>query len=153
MRLLITGSRTWRDGTLIRDTLNTQLETVVAAKDTMTIVHGGCRSGADMYADGWARWHHRHGRPVHRPEVHVAQWEAPCRPECRPGHRRRDPRGWDVCPQAGFYRNEHMVTLGADLCLAFIADKSKGATHCAAYAEKAGIDVIYFHTDTTPALF
>lgn len=153
MRILVTGSRTWRDGTLIRTTLTHYLTTLTPGT-RMTVVHGACRSGADMYADGWARWHHRHGKPVDAPEVHPAPWEGPCRDTCRPGHRRPDPRGWDVCPQAGFYRNEHMVNLGADVCLAFIADRSKGATHCAERAEKAGIPVVPFYTDTVAdALF
>jgi hypothetical protein len=42
------------------------------------------------------------------------------------------------------YRNEEMVGLGADLCLAFIVDESRGATHCAWAAERSGIETIRF---------
>lgn len=153
MRVLVTGSRIWRDGALVRAKLQDCLDTCLTVSQRLTIVHGGCRSGADAYADGWARWQNRHGRPVNPPEVHPARWEEPCGHACRPGHRRPDPRGWDVCPQAGFFRNEHMVALGADLCLAFVAEHSKGATHCANHAAEAGIHVVWFHEDAQAALF
>jgi hypothetical protein len=38
-----------------------------------------------------------------------------------------------------------MVDLGADLCLAFIRNHSRGAAHCAAAAREAGITTHVFH--------
>jgi hypothetical protein len=147
MRVLVTGSRVWKDGLFIREKLNTCLDTARAVNDKLTVVHGACRNGADAYADAWAQWHERNTTTVRViAEAHPANWEGPCMPQCQPHHRRVDPRGWDVCPAAGFYRNEAMVGLGADLVLAFIAEQSKGATHCARYAEQKGLQVLYFHT-------
>lgn len=44
---------------------------------------------------------------------HPADWEAPCRPACKPGHRQQR---WDrdvtYCPAAGNYRNTAMLTGG-----------------------------------------
>jgi hypothetical protein len=60
---------------------------------------------------------------------------------------RQDPYP-NTCPAAGIYRNLHMVSLGADLCLAFIVDNSSGSSHCADAAARAGIDVFYFRAST-----
>lgn len=160
MRVLVTGSRTWRNGRLLYEKLADCRSTCVDTDDELLVVHGGA-SGADSMAAGWCRWHYEHSTHVAMPEVHQARWEAPCRDRCIPNHRRRPsqgtvisrrdlPPGWDVCPKAGIYRNEEMVALGADLCLAFIADNSRGATHCARLAGEAGIHVIPFRTTSGP---
>jgi hypothetical protein len=65
----------------------------------------------------------------------------------RLGHRRRNQRGELFCPTAGNRRNQAMVDAGADLCLAFIHPRSRGATHCAVTAIHAGITTSVFHTD------
>lgn len=150
MRVLVTGSRSWRDGAFIRHKLDDCLETARSLGNKLTVVHGACKSGADSYADAWARWHEIHTEGDVKAEAHPAQWENPCRATCQPHHRRVDPRGWDVCPAAGFYRNEDMVHHGADMVLAFINDESKGATHCARYAEQCQMNVLYFRTGSAP---
>lgn len=44
--------------------------------------------------------------------------------------------------RAGYLRNAEMVALGADICLAYIKNGSRGATMPARMAEKAGITTI-----------
>lgn len=110
MRILVTGSRTWTDYKAIEDALCRQDDW----PSEVTIVHGDCPSGADAIANRIAL---RVGWTVER---HPADWK-------RYGKR------------AGYIRNAEMVKLGADVCLAFIKDGSKGATMCAELAEKAGI--------------
>lgn len=113
-RVLITGSRTWDRVDLIRD----ELERVLPDHEPAIVVHGNCPKGADAYAD------------------YLAQLVDGLRPE-------RHPADWSTFgKRAGFVRNQAMVDLGADVCLAFIRDGSKGATHCAAAAEKAGIPTV-----------
>ena len=111
MKILVTGSRTWTDVGV----LEFALRRVCAAYDpqAIVIVHGAAQ-GADLLA---AKYAHRHDL---RTERHPADWQ-------RYGK------------AAGVIRNAEMVAAGADLCLAFIRDGSRGATHCADLAEKAGI--------------
>lgn len=116
MRVLVTGSRTWDDENEIR--LALALITQEHGAENVTVVHGACPRGADALADEIAsRW--GGGMTV---EPHPADWN---------GYGKR----------AGFIRNAAMVGAGADICLAFIKDRSAGASHCAAQAERAGIPV------------
>lgn len=109
-RVLITGSRMWTDRTVIR----TALEKVWGWRPDTVLVTGACPRGADRLAEEcWTRW----GGAIER-------W----------------PADWSRHGRAaGYRRNEDMVAAGADLCLAFIHNSSRGATHCAHAAQKAGI--------------
>jgi hypothetical protein len=120
-RILITGSRDWTDIDKITEVLR---GTWIAAgmPDDITLVSGSCRTGADAIAEEvWER----QGFPI---ESH--------------------PADWSVGKQAGFIRNAEMVSLGADICLAFIKNESKGATMTADLAQKSGIPTFRF-TETS----
>lgn len=114
-RVLVTGSRDWGDHDIVRDALTTAIYQHVPA----VIVHGACPRGADAMASWWVRRYRHLGVTE---EAHPANWNLNGK-------------------RAGFIRNAHMVNLGADLCLAFIRNGSRGASHTAALAEQAGIPV------------
>jgi hypothetical protein len=133
-RVLVTGSQDWADGHAV----NAPLDELLARHGCLTVVHGACRKGADRMAHNWAlNARHASSYAAVTPEPHPAIW--------RPGGR--------YSKTAGIERNALMVSLGADLCLAFImpcsdrrcrrtgAHGSHGASHCARLAETAGIEV------------
>jgi hypothetical protein len=120
-RILVTGSRTWDDKEFIWNVLDLAL----AELRDVTVVHGACPKGADAIAHGWVRHQLVNGGGEVRAERHPADWST---------HGRA----------AGFRRNAEMVQLGADLCLAFVRDGSRGASNCADLAERAGIEVRRF---------
>ncbi len=114
-RILITGSRTWTDRSLIRDVLkDAHRQAQKEGHGEIILVSGACPKGADrMCEEIWEA----NGLLV---EKHPADWEK------YPG-------------RAGYIRNAEMVDLGANLCLAFIKDHSKGGSMTASLAEKANI--------------
>jgi hypothetical protein len=116
-RVLVTGSRTWTDTDLIGSVL---ADIDHAHPGRLTIIHGACPRGADTITDAWCR---QRGVPV---QAHPADWSR---------HGRR----------AGYVRNTAMVATAPDACVAFIADHSPGATHCADTAEAAGIPTTRRH--------
>jgi hypothetical protein len=120
VRVLVTGSRTWNNITTVDDALlDTWHDTIqlYGPHALMQVVHGACPSGADSHAAAWVT---RQDGQLVSAEAHPADWEA---------HGR----------VAGPRRNAAMVSAGADICLAFIHNGSRGASHTAALAEKAAI--------------
>lgn len=117
-RILITGSRDWRDQQTVYGALADLIRPLPVDQEII-IVNGACPTGADHMAHEWARGY---GAVI---EAHPANW-------VRHGR------------AAGPRRNAEMVQLGADVCLAFIRNGSPGATHCAALAERTGIPICRF---------
>lgn len=122
MRILITGSRDWDD----YETIQTALYDTAFGGPAhagvvqtlphyeVTIINGMCPTGADKMCYDWAE----HGNIL--TERHPADWK-------------------QYGKRAGFVRNQEMVDSGADVCLAFIKNESKGASMTARIAEAAGI--------------
>jgi YspA, cpYpsA-related SLOG family len=79
-----------------------------------TLVSGSCPTGADRIAEDY--------------------WRAF-------GPIERHPAKWSEGKSAGPRRNQEMVDLGADICLAFPLPESRGTRHCMEAANRAGIPV------------
>ncbi|HEY2763334.1 MAG TPA: DUF2493 domain-containing protein [Pseudonocardiaceae bacterium] len=116
LRVLITGSREWRDRDVIRQALLSIASVHGIPARNVTVVHGAAR-GADSIAAEIAA---QLGMVV---EPHPADWKT---------HGKA----------AGVIRNAEMVCLGAGVCLAFPLGRSVGTQDCMRRARKAGITVI-----------
>lgn len=117
MRILITGSRDWASEEAIYLAIFNWVKGNCPVPEEVIIVHGDASRGADRMARDIARRSHWMVDEAH-------------------------PADWSWGKGAGFARNQLMVDLGADVCLAFIRNGSPGATHCARIAAKAGIHVV-----------
>lgn len=134
-RLLITGSRTWGTDTDAQgnltpaaiqewEWLREKIEYAYREHPDTVLVSGACPKGADFLAEHvWTSL----GGTVER---HPADW---------------DGKG----KQAGFIRNMDMAWLGADLCVAFIKNGSRGASHMVDEAARAGIVCLVMKEDGT----
>jgi hypothetical protein len=138
MRVLVTGSRDWDNHRIVAAELERvaheydlcyepdEYGNTLPDPDKMTVIHGACPTGADMWADEWAIG----SCDMRLVERHPADWE-------RYGKR------------AGFLRNAEMVESGVDLCLAFIKNDSKGASMTLRLAREAGVPTTVWRYDTT----
>lgn len=115
MRVIVTGSRDWKDMYAVYDALGELLK----PGGELTVVHGDCPTGADRFASLWCK-----GKPVTE-ERHPAQWD-------RFGR------------SAGVRRNAEMVALGADLVLAFPLPQGSGTQNCMLISRQKDIHVINY---------
>lgn len=133
MRVLVTGSRFFTSLPTVRQALE---EVTAGHQGPHVLVHGGAR-GADTLAAMAAR---KLGWAV---EEFAADWDAPCRPACKPDHRRTRDGGGKYCPSAGVYRNADMVATDPDVVVAFYqrGARNAGTSHCVKLAGQAGLTV------------
>jgi len=135
-RILVTGSRSWPSRDQVWAALDAEL---ARSAKPLLVVHGACGQGADEFAAEWVRVNRRLPWPGVEQERHPAVWRS---------------------RRSGLERNEHMVSLGADLCLCFLGPcrsprcryagphTSHGASHCADLAEKAAIPTMRITVNT-----
>lgn len=118
-RVLVTGSRDWEDEVAVFDALTEQLNEDF--EHHIVVVHGHCPTGADAIADKFCK---------------ANEGNRFCTVDVE-----RHPADWSLGKKAGPLRNQEMVDLGADICLAFMLPGSRGTRHCVSAARRAGIEV------------
>lgn len=122
MRLLVTGSRDWPWPDAVGDELDKILD---SPHGPTLIVVQGYSGNVDMAAYDWAAYEEALNIQDVKPESHEANWK-------------------ELGKKAGPLRNKEMVDMGADLCLAFRLNKSRGTTDCMDRCYQAGIPVRLF---------
>jgi hypothetical protein len=125
-RILITGSRHWVELDTIVKAIEEELLELKTRK--VVVVHGDCPTGADALVERYCR---TTGNLITE----------------------RHPADWNIGHMAGHHRNQEMVDLGADVCLAFLMSCrspkctnpkfhfSHGTVDCMKRAESAAIPV------------
>lgn len=134
MRFAVTGGRKFADLQMVR----TALSQVPA--DAVLVY--GAAPGLDRLAAAW--WMANGGVVDSRP----ADWQGPCRPGCKPGHRRTydcapivDGEQVTYCPAAGVHRNQEMIDSGVNFLIKFPG--GTGTADMASRAETAGVTVYF----------
>ncbi|OHV29150.1 hypothetical protein BBK14_34175 [Parafrankia soli] len=108
MRLLCTGARVWRERQTVWRDLEKVRELAQARDQKLTVVHGDA-AGADRHVRAWCE---------RTPEVVEEKYPV-------------SPTMWRINgPRAGHLRNAHMVSLGADGCIAFCVPCDKPGPCC-----------------------
>ena len=127
-RVLVTGSRDWSD----IKTLYNALTDEWLEHGNFTLIHGGA-NGADKLAHEWAKW----SVMIDGFNISIEVF----------------PADWNQGKKAGPLRNQTMVDSGADICLAFPRDDSRGTLDCIRRARAAKIPVKVFHENPDNANF
>jgi hypothetical protein len=115
-RILVTGSRDWNNVETICAALESALQ--LLGGEDVVLVTGACPTGADLIATAYWTMH-----DLGEIEEHPADWDT---------HGKK----------AGWIRNKEMADAGADICLAFIRNNSRGSEMMVDLAEDAGIQTM-----------
>ena len=123
MRIIVCGSRDWSDELTVVQTLFGLTEFARWTVDIVTIIEGGCPTGADAHAEQWCKDFADGEFVLH--EQYPANWD-------RYGK------------SAGPRRNREMLATGCDLVVAFSNDlsHSRGTRDMVDIAKKAGVKTI-----------
>ena len=118
LRVLVCGGRDYNDRNaviLALDNLSEPTEEHILGSVEITVIHGDCPTGADLWAEEWS----------------IVNWSPPC----------RYPADWQTHGRAaGPIRNQQMIDEGKpDLVLAFPG--GRGTADMVRRANRAGIEV------------
>lgn len=127
VRVLVTGSQDWPNPGLVWLVLDHAYSEITGDGCQMMLVHGDCQNGADAQAQEWADHMNSLGLGV-MVLRHPADWKK-------------------YKKAAGHRRNAEMVKMGIYICLAFIRNRSNGASHTASLAIERGIETYLFHNE------
>jgi hypothetical protein len=147
MKLLITGSRSYPSGGLIKTMLYGAVFMMNELGEPLEVIHGAAPDGVDWYVHEMLETLRQHRMPRVSETPVPADWDGPCDFEsgmCQQGHRRPSRFGssLDFCPTAGHRRNQVMVDMHPERWWAFTdrpLQLSKGTADCVARCKKAGI--------------
>lgn len=136
--VLVTGARDWPDDHIVWGVLSEQ----VREHGPFVLVHGGLPVGVDALAHEWL-------------SIEDPACDLPC---CDPENMRLMQQLEESYPvdlrAEGFAgiatRNQRMVDRGADVCLAFIGQRSRGSIDSMTRADIAGIPVIQYGPEVGP---
>lgn len=138
IRILVTGSRLWRDVPLLSGSLDEQ----ASGHDQVALIHGRCdpRNAAGERIP----WDHALAHPEDGPFL-GGDWHAHLHAVARGWSIEEYPAKWDLYGlAAGGIRNQHMVNLRpvADVLVAAPLGKPPGIRDCMRRARAAGIRVV-----------
>jgi YspA, cpYpsA-related SLOG family len=120
VRVVVSGSRDWGHDWVVKRALYSTWGLCQAMEAKMTLVHGGCPSGADKAADTWFWLNKEPGLDMH---VFTADWKADGR-------------------AAGPLRNIRMFDDPVDLVLAFWNGSSRGTKHVIDLAAARNVPIL-----------
>ena len=122
-RVLITGSRDWDARNKVWDALEAELLIAAREQRQLVVVHGACKTGADLHAKQWCDWAQVGSRT---PTFGVKAEPHPPKP----------------VPRGTLIRNREMAESGVDAAHAFPNEGSTGTRHCMSRCYAAGVEPI-----------